>query len=296
MKKIFENFYLLSKLSLSIFLIFCVFFLLYIIYINYQKEDNISKKQINIEQNLEKSITKNTEKIKNISKEITQTKSSLIEIEKLINSIEKNQDNTVIVKVNENIQSLTNNLNLLTKEIENLKKNFLNFENTNMDSQLQIINKSKSQVIDLILLKYQNNLSFDEELNYLENILNYNELHKLEKIYILKKNKYRGHNYLQELFNEEVNSFLKLNINENSNSMFSKIFLPYIKISPTSENVIEDNLILKIKEISFNITNKNIEKAFENIILINNYENYFKLSLSEMNNYINFKNAIYGIR
>ena len=69
----------------------------------------------------------------------------------------------------------------------------------------------------------------------------------LKKIIILSSNPFRGHQYLKKIFNEEVNIYLKKIINKKPNSLFSKIILPYIEISPTSENIITSDLILKIK-------------------------------------------------
>ena len=70
MKKIFESFYIFSKFSLSFILLLCIFFLIYILYINYQNEDEITKNQIELENELRANINENTEFIKNISKEI----------------------------------------------------------------------------------------------------------------------------------------------------------------------------------------------------------------------------------
>ena len=70
MKKIFENFYIFSKFSVSFVLLLCVIFLIYIIYINYQNEDEVAKHQFELENELTANINENSEFIKNISKEI----------------------------------------------------------------------------------------------------------------------------------------------------------------------------------------------------------------------------------
>ena len=103
MKKIFESFYIFSKFSLSFILLLCIFFLIYILYINYQNEDEITKNQIELENELRANINENSEFIKNINKEIIETKTSLINIE---NSIKENLNkdaNIDLSAINESI-------------------------------------------------------------------------------------------------------------------------------------------------------------------------------------------------
>ena len=84
MKKVFDSFYVFSKFSLSFILLLCVFFLIYLLYTNYQNEDEESKLATKLENELRENINENYEFIKNISKEILETKTALTNIEKLI--------------------------------------------------------------------------------------------------------------------------------------------------------------------------------------------------------------------
>ena len=77
-------------------------------------------------------------------------------------------------------------------------------------------------------------------------------------------------------------------ITSENNSLFNKIFLPYIDLSPSSENIISDEKILILEETKFFIKNRNITKAYNNLSKIENYKVFFKVSLNEMNNYNNF--------
>ena len=126
-------------------------------------------------------------------------------------------------------------------------------------------------------------MDFDRELKYLETILGNNKNPILEKLSILKRNKYKGHSFLEDQFNEEVNLYLKNIVN--NNSLFNKIFLPYINLSPSSENIISDEKILILEETKFFIKNRNITKAYNTISKIENYNVFFKVSLNEMKNY-----------
>ena len=101
--------------------------------------------------------------------------------------------------------------------------------------------------------------------------------------------------FLENQFNDEVNLYLKSIMNENNNFL-NKIFLPYINLSPSSENTIIDERILLLDEIKFHIKNRNITKAYYTINKIENYELFFQLSLNEMKNYNAFIKALIEIK
>tara|TARA_X000000950_G_scaffold62464_1_gene76254 strand:+ start:4218 stop:5102 length:885 start_codon:yes stop_codon:yes gene_type:complete len=284
MKKVFDSFYVFSKFSLSFILLLCVFFLIYILYTNYQSEEEVSKLQTELENELRENINENSEFIKNISKEILETKTTLTNIEKLIKENSNKESKVDLTSINESIDLLNKNFNSLNYEISSIK-------NKNTEDQAknntELINQSINEVVELVKIKYENNMDFDRELRYLETILENNKNPILEKLSILKRNKYKGHLFLEDQFNEEVNLYLKNIMNENNN-LFNKIFLPYINLSPSSENIIFDEKILILEETKFFIKNRNIIKAYNSISKIENYKVFFKVSLNEMNNYNSF--------
>ena len=284
MKKVFDSFYVFSKFSLSFILLLCVFFLIYLLYTNYQNEDKVSKLQIELENELRDNINENSELIKNISKQIFETKTALTSIEKLIKENSNKEPKVDLMRINESIELLNKNFNSLSYEISSIKnKNIEDQHNNNPE----LVNQSITEVVELIKIKYENNIDFDRELKYLETILENNKNPILEKLSILKRNKYKGHLFLEDQFNNEVNLYLKNIVNEN-NSLFNKILLPYINLSPSSENIISDKKILILEETKFFIKNRNITKAYDSISKIENYKVFFKVSLNEMNNYNNF--------
>ena len=284
MKKVFDSFYVFSKFSLSFILLLCVFFLIYLLYTNYQNEDEVSKLQIELENELRENINENSEFIKNISKEILETKTALTNIEKLIKENSNKESKVDLTSINESIELLNKNFNSLSYEISSIKnKNIEDQSNNNPE----LVNQSINEVVELIKIKYENSMDFDRELKYLETILGNNKNPILEKLSILKRNKYKGHLFLEDQFNDEVNLYLK-NIVNNNNSLFNKIFLPYIDLSPSSENIILDEKILILEETKFFIKNRNITKAYDSLSKIENYKVFFKVSLNEMNNYNNF--------
>ena len=283
MKKIFETFYIFSKFSLSFILLLCIFFLIYILYINYQNEDRVAKNQIELENELRANINENTEFIKNISKEITETKTALINIEKTIKQ-KLNKDNNIdLSAINESIEKLNKNFNTLNSEISLIK-------NQNSENQLknnpELVNQSINEIIELIKIKYENNLIIDKELIYLGKISGNNNT-VLEKLSILKNKKYKGHTFLEDQFKAEVDLYLK-NIMKEDNNFINKILLPYISLSPSSENIIVDEKVLLLEEINFYIKNRKIEKAYLSISKIERFEDFFQISSNEMKNYNNF--------
>jgi len=288
MKKILDSFYVFSKFSLSFILLLCVFFLIYLLYINYQNEDQFSDNQLELDNELRSNINENYDLIQNISKEILETKTALINIEKIIKENSNKTPEVDLTRVNESIDLLNKNFNSLSSDISSLKNK--NIENKSKTNPV-LINQSIKEIIELIKIKYENSVNFDKELNYLETIIEKDETPFLEKLSILKNNKYKGHLFLQNQFNNEVNLYLKNIINENNNFL-NKIFLPYVNLSPSSENIIIDEKILIIKEIKFHITNRNIAKAYESIKKIEKYEVFFQVSSNEMKNYNSFMKEI----
>ncbi|MDC3206565.1 hypothetical protein OA977_01240 [Pelagibacteraceae bacterium] len=284
MKKVFDSFYVFSKFSLSFILLICLIFLIYLLYTNYQNEDEVSKLQIEIENELRENINENSEFIKNISKEILETKRALTNIEKLIKENSNKNSEVDLTSIYESIELLNKNFNSLTYEFSSIKNK--NTEDQPINNP-ELVNQSINELVELIKIKYENNIDFDRELKYLETILENNKNPILEKLSILKRNKYKGHIFLEDQFNDEVNSYLK-NIANNKNTLFNKIFLPYINLSPSSENFISDEKILLLEEIKFFIKNRNITKAYDSISKIENYNVFFKVSLNEMKNYNNF--------
>ena len=126
MKKIFDSFYIFSKFSLSFILLLCVFFLIYLLYTNYQNEDKVSKLQIELENELRNNINKKSEFIKNISKEILETKTALTNIEKLIKSNSNKESKVDLTSINESISKIENN-KVFFKVSLNEMKNYNNF-------------------------------------------------------------------------------------------------------------------------------------------------------------------------
>ncbi len=296
MKKILDNFYVISKLSFSLILLICLIGVLYILYINYNNENKITQNQTDFEIEIKQDIKNNSELITKIREEIQINESTLLEIGKSIESLSKQNETQDLSKLNESIELLNNNFNSLSKEIENLKNNNNNSLPKEIKKSSVVVDTSKNDLIDLIMIKYENDLPFEKELNYLKTLIHDNKRSYLEKIFILSLKHYKGNEYLKIQFDEEVNVYLKKIINKNPNSLFSKVILPYLKISPTSENNVDSEQIVKIKEIKLHIENGDIDKAFVDLKTIDDYKTSFKFTTLEINKYINFQRELLKLK
>ncbi len=292
MKKIFDSFYIFSKFSSSFILLSCVLFLIYLLYINYQNEDEIATVQLELENELRENINVNSQYIKNISNEILETKKALINIENIIKENANKEKKIDLTSINESITILNKNFKNLNSEMSQIKNE--NTQNQTINNP-KLINQSISEVVELIKIKYENSVSFDKELNYLQSILDKDSIPVLEKLLILKNNKYKGHIFLENQFNNEVNLYLKSMINKNNNFL-NKILLPYLKLSPTSENMIVNEKILLLEEIKFHIKNRNLDKAYSSMNRVKEYEDFFQVSSNEMKNYNTFIKEISRIK
>ena len=153
----------------------------------------------------------------------------------------------------------------------------------------------KDEIIDLILIKYENNIDFSREINFLKKILNEDEVTKFEKLMILNNDPFKGYINLENIFSGESDTYLKTTINKNQGSLLSNIILPYLDVSPSTENNIIDNQVLLLKEIGKELENKNIQKVFEDLKSISNYKTFFSESLIEINKYNKFTDALDNI-
>ena len=295
MKKIFESFYIFSKFALSFTLLICLIGTLYILYTNYKKENLISKNQISFENEIKENINNNFELINDAINKMKINEAVLAEITKSIESLKNLNNSNEVSLINKNIKTLNNNFSLLSEEIKNLKENNFNLP-SNEEKNKKILEKNINEIINLIMIKYENNLNFEFELDYLKEIIGSEKLTKIEKLSILSENPFKGYEYLNTVFDDEINHYTKKIINTNPDSLFSKIILPYIEVSPTTENKVTDDLILQIKKIKFDLENRKINDALKKLKTINNYDKEFEKTSNEINKLINFKFELYGLK
>ena len=292
MKKILDKLYVLSKFSISLILLICLIFSLYLLYVNYNNEKKVTDNKTAFDKKIEENINKNSLVIQNISKELENNKFALSEINNNLSKMSKNNTQHELSNLLQSVSELKEDIAFLVTEIENLKNNNNDNANKNINRSQAIIDNNKKDIIDLIKIRYENNLSIDTQIDYLKEISDSNLLPKIEKLSILSMNPFKGYDHLIFTFDDEADLYLKKVISNNEDSFLNKIILPYINISPTSENQISDDHIILIKEIKKNIQNKKIENVYKNITSIENYRKNFRSTFSEIEKYINFKKEL----
>tara|TARA_B100000242_G_scaffold277769_1_gene234798 strand:- start:473 stop:1363 length:891 start_codon:yes stop_codon:yes gene_type:complete len=292
MKRILENIYLLSKFTVSFTLLCCLFVSLYVLYNNYKDEEISYQNRITFDQKLSDKISKNSALIENISKDISNNKVALNDINNNLKDFSNENKSSDISNLTESVSILKKNIEFLLIEIENLKKINSQQIDNNKSSNNTILKKSRSDIIDLIKIRYENNLGIDQEIDYLRKISNTSEIDKIEKLSILSIKTFKGHDYLIKTFDKEVSYYLKKIIEKDENSLLNKFVLPYVNISPSSENKITDDFVILLKAIKKDIVNKKFYKAYNKIINIDNYDVIFSSSFQEIQKYINFNNEL----
>jgi len=278
MKKFVDYFYVFSKISTSFILLLVLLTLGYFFYSSYEQQENVYLNQINKDNTLQNSVNDNFNKIQEISKKIDSNDKSLIQIEKLIKNLNNNQSQKnknsdlelMLIDLSSNFKNLSLDFKKLQEQVQN-EKNIVNNNILNNSS----LGNQKKDLIELIIIKFDNNLSFDEELNYLEKITSENKIHLFEKLNILLNKEYKGKQYTQKIFSEESNNYIRNKLNQNTNNFFSKVFLPYINISPSKQNNLEDEELLFINNIEKLIKNKEYKKSLDKIKLINQHEVFY---------------------
>jgi len=90
-------------------------------------EDEVSKLQTELENELRENINANSEFIKNISKEILETKTALKNIEKLIKENSNKESKVDLTSITKSIELLNKNFNSLSYEISSIKNKSIEY-------------------------------------------------------------------------------------------------------------------------------------------------------------------------
>jgi len=285
MKKIVDYFYVFSKISTSLILLLALLTLGYFFYLSYEEQEDVYLNQNNKDNSLQDSVNDNFDKIQEISKKIDSNDKSLIQIQKLIKNLNNNalqnnkNDDLELMLIN--LSANLKNLSLDVKKLKNQIQNEKNIVKDNISNDSYFDNKKKD-LIELIIIKFENNLSFDEELIYLEKITSKNKIHLFEKLNILLNKEYKGKQYTQKIFAEESNNYIKNKFNKDTNNIFRTVFFPYISISPSKQNNLEDQDLLSINNIEMLIKNKEYKKSLDKIKLINKHEVFYSKTSKQL--------------
>jgi len=274
-KNILQNFYLFSKLSLSISLLLILILLGYLFYRSYSFISIEETIEVSKNNDLLNSINLNSSKIEKIELLLNENNSKLIDIiDTLETSKENNQSNLVL----KDIQSDFNNIKL---ELKKLQNNFQKKENIEAQpAQIDNYNINKENTIQLIKYKFENGQDFSMELELLSKILGSQNTHIIEKLYLLNNNRFVGNKILLSNFKNETDVYISKNLLK-ANRVIN-VILPYIKIEPSKKRKLSDNRLISINNIYRHIEKKNYAKSIDLVNSIDKDKKFFKSTLDQL--------------
>ena len=289
MKKILDYLYIFSKLSTSFILLFILLIFGYFFYISFKNQETSNNDQLELINKL----NQNVENLSKLSKKIENTENSLDQLKTSIENI-TNPDQSIEVSLNKKIEELDLGLKNILVDLQEIKTSNNSESNKVLSNNIltPVIDKNKKEIIKLINYKFENNLDFTEDLNILQNFDDSNNQYIYEKINLIILKNFRGHEFLKDIYSQELNIYLKEKFNKNSLNIISKSLMSFVTIEPSKTNTIKNNETLLLKEIRVLIEEKNYKTSYTRIITLDNYEKYFEETINQIQIANDFKTLI----
>ena len=275
MKNILQNFYLFSKLSLSISLLLILILLGYLFYRSYSFISIEETIEVSKNNDLLNSINLNSSRIEKIEFLLNENNSKLIDIIDTLGTSKENSQSNLLLK---DIQSDFNNIKLELKKLQNnlQKKETIETQPVQIDNN----NINKENTIQLIKYKFENGQDFSMELELLSKILGSQNTHIIEKLYLLNNNRFIGNKILLSNFKNETDVYISKNLLK-ANRVIN-VILPYIKIEPSKKRKLSDNRLIAINNIYRQIEKKNYAKSIDLVNSIDKDKKFFKSTLDQL--------------
>ena len=274
MKKILQNFYLFSKLSLSISLLLIVILLGYLFYRSYSYITVADSIEVAKENEVLSSINLNSSRIEKIELLLNENNSKLIDIMDVLKSSNGNNESNSILK---DIQSDFNNIKLELKKLQNnsVKKELVKNQSDHTNDNI-----NKKNTAELIKYKFENGQDFSMELELLGKTLGSNNNEIIEKLYLLNNYQFVGNKSLISNFKKETDLYISNNLLKGNRIV--NVILPYIKIEPSKKQKLSDSRLIAIDNIFIQIKNKNYLESLNLLNSIDKDKNYFKLTIDQL--------------
>ena len=275
MKNILQNFYLFSKLSLSISLLLILILLGYLFYRSYSFISIEETIEVSKNNDFLNSINLNSSRIEKIELLLNENNSKLIDIIDTLGTPKENNQSNLVLK---DIQSDFNNIKLELKKLQNNLQKKENIEEQPV--QIDNYNTNKENTIQLIKYKFENGQDFSMELELLSKILGSQNTHIIEKLYLLNNNRFIGNKILLSNFKKETDVYISKNLLK-ANRVIN-VILPYIKIEPSKKRKLSDNRLITINNIYRQIEKKNYAKSIDLVNSIDKDKKFFKSTLDQL--------------
>ena len=284
MKKILQNFYLFSKLSLSISLLLILILLGYMFYRSYYTISVANSTETTKENEVLSSINLNSSRIEKIELLLNENNSKLIDIMDALKSSDANNQSNLALK---DMQSDFNNIKL---ELKKLQNNLLKTEIVKNQPDQSNININQKNTAALIKYKFENGLDFSMELELLSKTLGSNNNQIVEKLYLLNNYRFVGNKILISNFKKETDLYISNNLLK-ANKIVN-VILPYIKIEPSKKQKLSDGRLIVIDNIFIQIKNKNYVQSLNLLNSIDKDKNYFKSTIDQLSVAADFSKII----
>ena len=284
MKKILQNFYLFSKLSLSISLLSILILLGYLFYRSYSYISIADSAEATKDNEVLSSINLNSSRIEKIELLLNENNLKLIDIMDTLKSSNANNQSNLVLK---NIQSDFNNIKL---ELKKLQNNLLKKEVVQNRPDQTNNNINKKNTAELIKYKFENGKDFSMELELLSKTLGSNNNQIVEKLYLLNDYRFAGNKSLISDFKKETDVYISNNLLK-ANKIFN-VILPYIKIEPSKKQKLSDSRLIVIDNIFIQMKNKNYVQSLNLLNSIDKDKNYFKSTIDQLSIAADFSKTI----
>ena len=293
MKKTLEYVYIFSKLSTSFILLLVILILCYFFYTGFKNQEKSNNDKLEFFNRSDE----NAEKLTKLSKKILMTDTTLDEIKKILqnNSNENNFEEISLLNSKiEELYSQVKKISINLKEIKSIEISKSSKKQDDNNSSI-ILNKNKTEIAKLVIYRFQNNLDYGEELNILQSLNNQSKQHIFEKINLVSLKNFRGNIFLKKVYSQELDYFLKENSQNYTRGLIYKTLMRFISIEPSKINIIKNNEINTLNEISIYLDQKKFKKFLNKITDIKKFEKYFSESIRQIKIAVEFEELIRGV-
>ncbi len=274
MKTILQNFYLFSKLSLSISLLLILIALGYLFYRSYSFISAEDSSEVTKDNEVLSSINLNSSRIEKIELLLNENNLKLIDIMDALKSSNANNQSTLDLK---GMQSDFNNIKLELKKLQNnLEKKEVEKNQPDQTNNNIIQNNS----VELIKYKFENGQDFSMELELLGKTLGSNNNQIVEKLYLLSNYRFVGNKSLISNFKKETDLYISNNLL--GGNKIINVILPFIKIEPSKKQKLSDSRLIAIDNVFIQMKNKNYKKSLNLLNSIDKDKNYFKSTIEQL--------------
>ena len=277
-----ERFYLISKLTTSLFLFAFIIFLAYLLIYSYKKNDNGKSSQV-----FELKINTLSESITNNSQELSLIDNKIDEI------IKQNTSKNITNDLEQKIDNILEENKKLKIALSELRKELYSNNKKNTVSENNKTNDIVNNLINLIALKYENGSNVNNELLLLQSQnLDGNKQAYIEKLFIISDKKFIGIEKLQNEFEILMSNYLIIYYKNKSKNPLVKYLTNFVSIQPNYDSTFKNDTLKKISIVKEKLDKKEIKSSLIHLANLEDSDSYFKEWILEARKYVDFNESL----